>query len=169
MQTDFIATTASAFQEKGYLAQIEPNLAGVRGLLYVHSPKAIQLGFAKVFDHFLFVDWEEDVFSRLDQLIQVHKKFSETVNRGFKVPRAWRMTIPNLATVAVSETEFPLPAVEHVRRTYYIPALGGEAGQIMLLKLPEKILHSHPRPATMGRQTGSIPLMHAVDLITKAA
>ncbi len=164
MINNFIQRVNRNLQQKGYLTDCRPLIPGVRGLLYAHTVKPERMAFAKVYGHFLFVDWENDLFGRLDVLLETHKKFSAFVNKGFKVPRAWRMTIPNLVTAAVSESEFPKEAVEYAQNRYLNPLIGGETGQLMLIQLPEKRLIHHPRPYLMGKQTGSIPLMQAVYL-----
>ena len=66
MPEKFIEKISENLQQRGYITEFNPFMPGVQGLLYVHSPGAFQLGFAKVEDHFLFLDWENAIFSRQD-------------------------------------------------------------------------------------------------------
>jgi hypothetical protein len=165
MINEFIQSISCIFLQKGFLIEDQSSIPGVRALLYAHTPTPTRMAFAKVFDHFLFLDWENDLFARLDLLLDAHKKFSAFVNRGYRVPHAWRMTMPNLVTAAVSTAEFPAEALDCVRSRYLNHWAGGETGQLMLVKLPERRLEYHPEPYRMSRQTGSIPLINAVTLM----
>lgn len=166
MLHESIEKISSNFQQMGYLIQNDPHIPGVQGLLYARSPSPSRQGFAKVEDHFLFIDWENSVFSRLDLLLETHKKFSKFVNQGFRVPHALRMRIPNLAVVAVSLYEFPPDVIQFVRTTYLNPWYGGETGQLMLIDLTQKKVFCHYLPRF--RQQGSLPLSHAVEIISKS-
>jgi len=161
---DFIRRAGTTLQSLGYLVETGPAVPGLRGLLYARSSSPHRMAFARVEDHFLLLDWENSLFSRVDLLLEAHKKFSAFVNRRFKVPRALRMTIPNLVTAAVSLNEFPAGVVECVQNRYLNPWASGETGQLMLVKLPERRLFHHPEPYRMSRQTGSLPLVHAVEV-----
>ncbi|MHC1782246.1 MAG: hypothetical protein AB9891_05700 [Anaerolineaceae bacterium] len=165
MIDEFINATGVGFQQKGYLVESALAIPGLRCLLYTRSPRPQRMAFAKVDDHFLFIDWENDLFGRLDLLLEAHKKFSAFVNRSYRVPHAWRMTMPNLVTAAVSIAEFPTEALDYVRSRYLNHWAGGETGQLMLVKLPERRMEYHPEPYRMSRQTGSIPLLNAVNLM----
>lgn len=150
----------------GYLIQGDPHIPGLQSLLYAHTPLPSRLGFAKVEDHFLFVDWENAVFSRLDLLLESYKEFSRFVNQGFHVPHALRMHIPNLVVVAVSSYEFPTDVIHFVRNNYLNPWYGGETGQLMLIDLTKKKVFCHISPRF--RQQGSLPLCRTVEIITKS-
>lgn len=151
-------------KELGYLCEKEISIAGIRPLLYAHSPVTYKLGFAKVQDYFLFIDWQYSALCRIDMLEEIHKKFSKYVNQFFKIPRSLRMTLPNLAIIALSEQPFTQQAVNFVNYTYKIPWTGGETGQFMLVDLENNLLHVHVQPR-MSRQTGSLPLENAVYLM----
>lgn len=160
----FIVEAGEKLRHLGFLVDFSPSIPGLRSLLYVRAHGPQRMAFARVEDHFLFLDWENDLFARLDLLLDAHKKFSSYVNRSFKVPHAWRMTMPNLVTAAVSTSEFHVDAVECAQNRYLNHWAGGETGQLMLIKLPERRLIHHPEPYRMSRQTGSIPLVHAVEV-----
>jgi hypothetical protein len=165
MINEFIQRISGNFLQKDYIIEDQSPISGVRTLLYAHTPAPMRMAFAKVDNHFLFIDWENDLFGRLNMLLEAHKKFSAFVNRSYRVPHAWRMTMPNLVTATVSFKDFPIEAVEYTQNRYLNHWAGGETGQLMLIKLPENELIHHHHPPRMSRQTGSIPLVNAVSLI----
>ncbi len=166
MLDEYIAKTSKELQQEGYLNEISPRIPGVQALLYAHSPRRVRLGAAKVEDHFLFVDWDNAAFGRLDQLIEIYQRFSRFVNQGFRTPHVLRLQIPNLAVVAVSGTEFPDEAVQFARKTSLNPWYGGEVGQIILIAIEAKQVIAldssdngrHPR-------SGAFALGHAAEMI----
>ena len=164
MIEETIVIVENKLKEMGYLCEKQIAITGLHPLLYAHSPATYKLGFAKVQDYFLFIDWQYSALSKIDMLVEIHKKFSKYVNQFFKVPHSLRMTLPNLAIIAVSEQPFTQEAVNYVNYTYMIPWTGGEAGQFMLVDLEKKVLHVHVEPR-MSRQTGSLPLEHSVQLM----
>lgn len=163
---EFIQEISEAFETMGYQTDRHLTLSGIQALLYARSPHPQRLGFAQVEDHFLFVDWDNDVFAQVERLQKVHQVFSGHVNKGFRVPHSLRMRIPNLAVVAISQVAFPADAIRFATRTYLIPWYGGETGQIVLVSLENQVVICHPAPE--GRQQGSLPLGHAVDVIETA-
>jgi hypothetical protein len=158
MLASFITEISLEFQKQDYLPQ--PLLEGVSGLLYLRS-KTRQTGFSKVENHFLFVDWENAMFSYLNELLETYQKFSKAVNQSYPVPRAFRLHFPNLAVIAVSENDFPPDAVSQAQSVYLNPLVGGETGQIMLINCSTGQLIHHSTP--YYRQSGSIPLQVAVN------
>jgi hypothetical protein len=166
MLNEFIEKISKKLQQLGYLIQNDPKIPGVQGLLYAHSPKPVRLGLAKVEDHFLFIDWENSAFRRMVLLLEFSKSFSSFVNKGFRVPHAMRIRIPNLAIVAVSLTQFPPEMLHLVRTTYLNPWYGGETGQLILIELQNMKITHHLPPRF--REQGSIPLSHSVEILTKS-
>jgi len=162
MLASFITEISLEFQKQDYLPQ--PLLEGVSGLLYLRS-KTRQTGFSKVENHFLFVDWENAMFSYLNELLETYQKFSKAVNQSYPVPRAFRLHFPNLAVIAVSENDFPPDAVSQAQSVYLNPLVGGETGQIMLINCSTGQLIHHSTP--YYRQSGSIPLQVAVNDVKK--
>jgi hypothetical protein len=166
MLDKFITKISTEFQQEGYLIELNPKIPGVQALLYSRSPGRVRLGAAKVEDHFLFVDWDNAAFGRLDQLLEIYRRFSSYVNQGFRTPHILRVQIPNLALVAVSRTDFPDDAIRFARMTSLNPWYGGEAGQIILVEIVKKQLISlvslysgrSPRP-------GAFALGHAAEII----
>jgi len=163
MPNEFIEKISVTLQEIGYITQLDPVMPGVQGLIYAHSPGAFRLGFAKVEDHFLFLDWENAVFSRQYLLLKTYQSFRKFVNQKFAVPHSLRMCIPNLAVIAVSQTEFPVETIQYAQTNFLIPWYGGETGQIILLDIGRGTMFYHRSPKT--RQTGSLPLGHTLDLL----
>jgi hypothetical protein len=161
-----IARISLELQKEGYLVDLHPRIPGVQALLYSCSPNRMRLGAAKVEDHFLFVDWEDAMFARLDHLKEAYRRFSRHVNQGFRTPHVLRVQIPNLAIVAVSQEEFPEEAIQLARTTSLNPWYGGEVGQVILVELEKKQVISleslgtgrYPRP-------GAYALGHAANLI----
>lgn len=166
MLLEWIEKTSQNLQNAGYIIDVRPSIPGVPALLYAHSPERFRLAFAKVEDHFLFIDWDRAVFSRLDLLLSHYQLFSAFANRGFRVPHALRMQIPNLALVALSETGFAQDVVSFARGTYLNPWYGGETGQVVLVDLHQRQMIHHRSP---GRRTpGAYPLVHAVEVLQTA-
>jgi hypothetical protein len=166
MLEEFLAKISSELQREGYGIDLQPRIPGVQALLYCRSPGRFRLGVAKVEDHFLFVDWGNAAFGRLDHLKEIYRRFSGYVNQGFQTPHALRIQIPNLAVIAVSRVEFPDEALAYARQTSLNPWYGGEVGQVILVEAVKKQVISldshwtgrHPRP-------GAFALAHASDLI----
>lgn len=163
MNNDFIEKTASKLEGAGYLTRTDPIIPGVRGLLYAFSPSPVRMGFAKSEDHFLFVDWDNDLFSNLDSLLETYKNFSSFVNRKFHLPHSLRIHLPNLAVVAVSASEFPQNAIQYACSTPLTPWHGGETGMIFLFELETNNLYY--RTPSRFRENGSILLWHSINVI----
>jgi hypothetical protein len=160
---EFIDKAAIKLHQKGFITERELFLPGLTGLLYARSPEAFQLGFARVEDHWLFLDWENAVFGRKELLIKAFQSFSKFVNQKFPVPHSLRMKIPNLAVIAVSQSEFPEEIIQYVEATYLNPWYGGEVGQILLVNLGKRDIFYHRLPRT--RQPGAFPLGHTIDVL----
>jgi hypothetical protein len=163
MPDEFIEKISAKLQQAGYVIERDPILAGVQGLLYAHSPTPFQLGFARVEDHFLFLDWENVVFGRLDILLDAYQSFSKSVNQNFRIPHGLRLCIPNLAVIAISQVEFPEETIRFAQTTYLNPWYGGETGQIILVDYGKNEIYYHKVPRT--RQTGAFPLGHTLDIL----
>jgi hypothetical protein len=161
MNEEFIGSLIDNLQKSGYTITRNPLLPGVRGLLQAVSTKITSVGPIKFINYYLFLDWDNDLFGRLDTLITAQKSFSQAVNKDFKVPNGWRMTLPNIVVAAVSPNDFPQEAVAYVQSKYQIPWQGGEVGQMMLFDLQNQKMYCHYKKTY--KQTGSIPLGYAVD------
>jgi hypothetical protein len=163
---DFIAAIAAEFEQEGYLVERNPGIAGVQALLYARSPRRFRLGFAKVEDHFLLVDWDNAAFGRLEHLLEIHRRFSAFVNLGFRTPHALRMQIPNLALAAVSVAEFPEETARRIRASNLTPWYGGETGQIILVNLQKKdVIFQKATRGSRYPRPGDFPLTHAAETI----
>jgi hypothetical protein len=122
--------------------------------------------FSKVEDHFVFIDCDKWGVNSPDQLTGIYRHFSDYVNRGFKTPHVWRISIPNLAIIAISQGEFSAEVVSLARTTSFDPWYGGESGQVILVELGKRKVTSlaslsggrYPRP-------GALPLGHAARVI----
>lgn len=161
MHEDFIDSFIDSFQTSSYTITANPVIPGVRGLLQAVSPKITSVGTIKFINYYLFLDWDNDLFGRLDALIEAQKSFSEVVNKDFHVPHGWRMTLPNIVVAALSPNGFPQEAKTYVQSKYQIPWHGGEVGQMMLFDLQNHKQYCHIKKHY--KQTGSIPLGYAVD------
>jgi hypothetical protein len=161
MHEEFISSLIDNLETSGYIITSNPIIPGVRALLEAVSPKITSVGPIKFINYYLFLDWDSDLFGRLDALIAAHKSFSEVVNKDFHVPHGWRMTLPNIVVAAVSPNDFQHEAVTYVQSRYQIPWLGGEVGQMMLFDLQDHKQYCHYKKTY--KQTGSIPLGYAVD------
>lgn len=161
MREEFIVSLINDLQKSGYTATNNPIIPGVRGLLQAVSPKITSVGPIKFVNYYLFLDWDNDLFGRLDSMLAAQKSFSVAVNKDFRVPHGWRITLPNIVVAAISTNEFPQEAVSYVQSKYQIPWLGGEVGQLMLFDLQSHKQYCHYKKTY--KQTGSIPLGYALD------
>lgn len=159
----FIQRTSDQLQMKGYLLEDKPVIAQNRGLMYAYSPRPYPLMITKVVDHFLFMDWEYDLFRQKKQMIEAYQSFNQSVNQKFKVPNWIRFTIPNMAIIAISESGFDEETLDYARRTYLVPFKGGEVGQIFLVDLSQKEVTYHK--AYQRKQYGSAPLLQAQEIL----
>jgi hypothetical protein len=160
MYEDFINSLSTQVRQRGYTVESNPVMLNVRALLYASSPQLTSVGPIKFFNHYLFLGWENDLFGRLEQLKEARKNFTDQVNKKYRVPRAWRVKIPNLAVVAVSQQRFTPDVISYVENNWFVPFVGGEAGQIILLDLENHEMFDHHPPRY--KQYGSIPLTFAV-------
>jgi hypothetical protein len=159
--TQFIDDAILPLETLGYEVNDQPQIPGVVGLLYAKVRKSSALGPVKFDTHLLFVDWERDLFARVELLDVYHQYFSDFVNLSYKTPHVWRMKIPNLAVVTLSADSFSAEAVRFVQNDYRVPWKGGETAQTILVDLKNKQLHQHgPQPF---KQYGSIPLACAAE------
>ncbi|PKN99271.1 MAG: hypothetical protein CVU42_08440 [Chloroflexi bacterium HGW-Chloroflexi-4] len=149
------------FKYNNYKVILDPNYKSAWGLLQAVSPKLTTFGPVKFVNYYLFLDWENNLFGRLDALVAAQKSFSEVVNKDFRVPHGWRITLPNIVVAALSYSPFSREAISYVQSRYQIPWLGGEVGQMMLFDTQAHKMYCHYKKAF--KQTGSIPLGYAVD------
>lgn len=163
---EFNQNVAAALESKGYLVEADPGVPGVQGLLLARSARRFRLAFANVEDFFLFVDWGNAAFGRLEHLKDMYQHFSGYANKFFRIPHSLRMHIPNLALAAVAEAEFTPEVIQYARRTYLNPWYGGETGQIILIDATKQQVICHDPPAR--RQPGAYPLDHAAEVIQEA-
>jgi hypothetical protein len=166
MPSEFIESVSAFLQTKNYTVQQDPALQNVHGLLYAFTPETVKLGFGRVHDHFLFVDWDNTLFGRQDILISIYKDFSKFVNQKYSVLHGFRMTFPNLAMVAITTSGFPEETIAFIQQTFFVPWYGGETGQMMLVDLEKRRLYYHTPPRF--RSTGSLPIGHSLDVLRPA-
>ncbi len=156
MINQFVGDAILPLQLMGYDVDDTPQVPGVSALLHAKLKKPAAVGPVKFDTHLLFVDWDKALFGRLESLDECHKKFSAWVNLGYKTPHAWRMMLPNLAVVALSEFEIPLDVIQFVNDDYRVPWTGGETGQTLIVDLKNRLVHQHG-PQRL-KQYGSTPL-----------
>jgi hypothetical protein len=157
----FIQRISAQLQLQGFQLEFHSSIAGTSGLMYAYSRQPYPLIFTKVVDHFLFLEWENSLFSRKDHLIEAYQVFNRRVNEKFAVPNLFRITIPNMALIAVSESGFDEETLDYTRRTYLVPWKGGEVGQFFLVDLAQKKVTYHR--AYQRKQYGEAPLRGVQD------
>lgn len=158
--TNFINGLVLPLSNAGYSVSTDAVMPGVKARIYAVLDKPRGAVFSRYYNHYLFVDWDDDVFSQSERLLDAQQWFSRFVNSSYKIPHAFRLTLPNLALAAVSEHGFDEETRQIALNRYFVPLLNGETGQIMLADLQAKSLTCHTKPHY--RQTGSIPLEMAV-------
>ena len=156
----FINELIQPLRNAGYSVSTDAVMPGVKARFYAVLEKPRGAVFSRYYNHYLFVDWVDDLFSQSERLLDAQQWFSRFVNSSYKVPHGFRLTLPNLALVAVSEHGFDEETRQIALNRYFVPLLNGETGQIMLADLQAKSLTCHYKPHY--RQTGSIPLEMAV-------
>lgn len=159
----FIQRISGSLAGKGYQLQTGPVLEGVRELLYARSPQPYPLLITKIIDHFLFLNWDNNLFGCREQLTAAYKSFNRYVNRQFTVPHWIRVTIPNMALIVLSESGFDEDTLKFGRSTFMVPFRGGEVGQFFLIDLREKAITCHR--AYAYKQYGAAPLYHTQDFL----
>jgi hypothetical protein len=170
MINDFIAKLIPALQQSGYDVFVEPHhIPGVPALIYARSPERYRQAFAKVEDHFAFVDWDQAAFGRLEHFKMIYAALSAFANQGFHVPHAFRMQIPNVALVALSVYGFPPEAVKFARGSSLGPWYGGETGQAMLVDLAARQVTAYRGlVGTRFPERGALPLYRATHILREA-
>ena len=164
MYDELINQLAAELTQRNYLVARSLMTVECKGLLMATSKKMVHIGPVKFKNHYLFVDWDNELFGRLDMLLTAQKNFSAMVNKDYKVPHGWRMTLPNLALVALTTNGFSNETIECTLSRYFSPILGGEAAQIMLFDLRQNWMIAHSPP--YYKQYGRIPLESAVNEIS---
>lgn len=77
----------------------------------------------------------------VEKLTELHEKARKVVNKEYKVPKALRMTVPNIATIVVSETGFSPEMIDTVQKNTR-SIVGGEYHAMYLIDLKEKQMYS---------------------------
>lgn len=155
----------TSLRHAGYATCLDPAIPGVTARMYALLRRPRGAVFSKFHNHYLFLDWGKDLFSQLERLLQAREFFSELVNKSYKTPRAWRLTLPNMALIVISERGFDPETILLALNQYFVPAMSGECGQIMLVDLSSGTLTCHHE--SNYKQTGSIPLEDAAREIGK--
>jgi len=162
----YIQRISTHLQLQGFLFEALPDLNGIRALLYARSRRPYPVPFARVVDHFLFLDWQEHLSARKDRLIEAYSLFNRQVNRQCHVPHIFRLTIPGMAVIAISTRGFDTKAIEHAENTYEVPFIGGEVGQYLLVDLAKKGVFYHR--GYVFEQPGESPLRAAQRVLVPA-
>jgi hypothetical protein len=166
MDYEFIAKIAYELERAGYLNDRDPFLPDGQSLIYARTPYRYRIGFAKVEDHLLFVDWENTLFGQLDRLVEVYRSFRAFVNQGFRTPPALRVQIPNLALLAVSMSGFPGDVIRYARNTNLTPWHRGETGQVILIDLAQKqVISLASYGGWRSPMRGVLPLNHTAEIV----
>lgn len=155
----YIQRISTHLQLQGFLFEDPPDLNGTRALLYARSRKPYPVPFSRVVDHFLFLDWEEHLSSRKDRLTETYSVFNRQVNSKFTIPHVFRLTIPGMAVIALSNNGFDSETLDYVQNTYLVPFKGGEVGQFLLVDLAAKKVVYHR--GHVYKQPGENPLRAA--------
>lgn len=156
MIDEFKQFISEHLKSSGYQVTDQPNLPGLRGILFAKSSTKIKTGFSKSINYYFFTDWDYDLLRRTDQLKQAYQTLSKVVNQDFKVARGWRMTIPNIVLAVVTTESFDEQAIRYALYEYQSPFIGGEVGQTILFDLQKQDMYSYYPYGY--RQPGSIPL-----------
>lgn len=155
----YIQRVSTYLQLQGFLFEDPPDLNGTGALLYARSRRPYPVPFTRVIDHFLFLDWNENLSESKDNLISTYTAFNRYVNTQFHVPHIFRLTIPGMAVIAVSTGGFDASTIDYASNTYEVPFKGGEVGQYMLVDLTGKQVHFHR--GHVYKQPGERPLRSA--------
>jgi hypothetical protein len=155
----FIQRISTHLQMQGFLFEDPPDLNGTHALLYARSRRPYPVAFARVSDHFLFLDWKQHLASNKENLISTYAAFNRQINSQYHVPHVFRLTIPGMALVVLSTEGFDARTIEYARNTYLVPFKGGEVGQFLLVDLANREVTYHE--GHVFKQTGQLPLRAA--------
>jgi hypothetical protein len=156
---------ASGLEALHYVIEPDPQIPFVQGQLYARSPEPIRLGFSKVEDHFLFVDWDQALSGQFEHLQDAYELFSVFVNQGFRTPHLLRVRIPNIAVVAVSSGQYTAEVIASVQNAYLTPWYGGQTGLLVLWDPTDNAL-VYRKPSNF-REYGSLPVNHSGEVLEK--
>jgi hypothetical protein len=166
INTSFIRQITSAYQNAGYLIQDSRQIPGVNADLWVKSARKLRLGFARVWDHNLWINWEGQAEASPQTIRRIYQSFSEKINMDFQVPHALRMTIPNLTLVAYASTPFPADIISFAQEELLHPWYGGEVGQLILVNTANHVVTSLKTLSVAGNpKPGAISLGYAADMV----
>jgi hypothetical protein len=155
----FIQRISTHLQMQGFLFDDPPDLNGTHALLYARSRRPYPVAFARVVDHFLFLDWKKHLASSKENMISAYEAFNRQVNLQYHVPHVFRRTIPGMALVVLSTEGFDTLTIEYARNTYLVPFKGGEVGQFLLVDLTNREVIYHE--GHVFKQPGEAPLRTA--------
>jgi hypothetical protein len=155
----FIQRISTHLQMQGFLFDDSPVFNGTHALLYARSRRPYLVPFARVEDHFLFLDWKKNLACSKENMISAYAVFNRQVNSQYHIPHVFRLTIPGMALAVLSTEGFDATTIEYARNTYLVPFKGGEVGQFFLVDLANRDVIYHERHEY--KQTGQAPLRMA--------
>jgi hypothetical protein len=91
-------------------------------------------------DYFFVHDYDA-IGGGPEKMLSLHEKAREVVNAEYKMPKALRMTVPNIATILVSENGFSEDMIEAVKKNTR-SFVGGEYHAMYLIDLKNKQFYS---------------------------
>lgn len=125
-------------------------------------------------DYFFFHVMQRADKNDREELARIHEAARAYVNSKYKVPRVLRLKVPNIITIAVSETSFPIDAVKYAKEDTTV-ITGGEKHSIYLVDLLKKgivsqgieITHSDGIPFVFNNVNPTNRAFHAVSELVK--
>ncbi len=88
-------------------------------------------------DYFFFHVMQRGAKNDREELTRIHEAARAYVNSRYKVPKMMRLKVPNIITIAVSETSFPIDAVKYSKEDTTV-ITGGEKHSVYLVDLLQK-------------------------------
>jgi hypothetical protein len=125
-------------------------------------------------DYFFFHVMPRGRENGREELTRLHEAARGYVNSKYKVPKMLRLKVPNIITIAVSETSFPIDAVKYAKEDTTV-ITGGEKHSVYLVDLLKKgivsqgieITHSDGIPFVFNTVNPTNRAFHTVSALVK--
>jgi len=135
--------------ERGYAVEQQPQPVPAR--LFA-TKRGHSLGIFLPYTDFVFVhDLDEAEARDLPRLRALHEQAREYASSRMRVPRALRYRVPNIITIAMSESGFGDDVIAYAKAPAEVSPLGGERHAVYLLDIAAKRLVGSGLMVTHGR------------------
>jgi hypothetical protein len=141
MNFDAVRNAADDFFHDKQFTEVEHDrdMGGTLAPFYAHRTGS-NLGLFRYHDFILIHDGSRFIKNPREEAIAVHNAARRHADSFFKLPKAFRLTVPNIITIICRERDFPQEMIvlanEHTRTM-----VGGEFHCIYLINTHERVLY----------------------------